>query len=62
MVDWMFLMTVAMMARYMANPREGQLEHVLEIFAYLKAHPKSSLVLDDTIPEFDPDRFNDAAD
>ena len=62
MVDWIFLMPVAMMARYMANPREGHLERVLEICAYLKAHPRSSLVLDNTVPEFDPDRFNDAAD
>ena len=55
-------MPVAMMARYMANSREGHLECVLEIFAYLKAHPRSSLVLDNTVPEFDPDKFNDAAD
>lgn len=54
------LMPVAMMSRYMAAPREGHLEQVLHIFAYLKNRPKSTMVFDDTVPEFDENRFNKA--
>ena len=46
----------------MAAPREGHIEQVLHIFAYLKAHARSSMVFDDTIPSFDDSRFNDGAD
>ena len=53
------LMSVSMMSRYMASPREGHLEQVLQIFAFLKRHNKTSLVFDDTNPQFDESRFND---
>jgi hypothetical protein len=51
------LMPVAMMSRYMAAPREGHLEHVLHVFAYLKKYDKSSMLFDDSRPEFDEARF-----
>ncbi len=56
------LMPVAMMSRYMAAPREGHMEKVLTIFAYLKTHDHSRMVFDDTIPDFDESRFNGGAD
>jgi hypothetical protein len=51
------LVNVAMLSRYLAAPREGDLEQVFHIFGYLKSHGRSSLVLDDTEPFFDEDRF-----
>jgi hypothetical protein len=54
------LMAVSMMSRYMAAPREGHLEQVLHIFAYLKHHPRSNLVFDDSVPEFEESRFHKA--
>jgi hypothetical protein len=53
-------MPVAMMSRYMAAPREGHLEQVLQIFAYLKKHSRSTMVFDDTVPYFEEERFNKA--
>ena len=41
---------VSMLSRYLANPRVGHLEEAIHIFAYLKAHNKSSVVMDDSTP------------
>jgi hypothetical protein len=38
---------VSKLSRYLAAPREGHLEQVFHIFAYLKHHPKSRMVFDD---------------
>jgi hypothetical protein len=38
---------VSKLTRYLAAPREGHLEQVFHIFAYLKHHPKSQMVFDD---------------
>ena len=51
------IVAVSMLSRYLAAPREGHLEQTLHIFAYLKAHNRSSLVFDDTFPDFDESRF-----
>lgn len=48
---------VSMLSRYLAMPRTGHLEETLHIFAYLKAHPKSAMVMDDSVPRFDESRF-----
>jgi hypothetical protein len=41
------LVDVSKLSRYLAAPREGHLEQVFHIFAYLKHHPKSRMVFDD---------------
>jgi hypothetical protein len=41
----------------LAAPRQGHLEQVLHIFAYLKHYGRSSLIMDDTVPEVDEQRF-----
>jgi hypothetical protein len=53
------LMAVAMMSSYMAAPRQGHLDNVLHIFAYLKKHPQSTMIFDDTEPSFDESRFTE---
>jgi hypothetical protein len=51
------LVNVAMMSRFLAEPRRGHLEQVFHIFGYLKEFKKSAMVFDDTIPWFDESRF-----
>jgi len=51
------LIDVAMLSRFLAAPREGHLEQVFHIFAYLKKHGRSAIVFDDTLPEIDENRF-----
>lgn len=53
------LVDVSLMSRFMTTPREGHLEQVFHIFAYLKKHDKSSMVFDDTRPQFDEARFKE---
>lgn len=53
------LMPVSLMSRYLASAREGHLDQVFHIFAYLKAHDRSTLVFDDTYPTFGDKRFRD---
>jgi hypothetical protein len=45
---------VSMMAAYTTAPRIGHLEAVIHIFAFLKHHPRSRLVFDDSYIEFEP--------
>jgi len=51
------LVDVSMMSRFLAAPREGHLDQVFHIFAYLKKYSKSAMVFDDTVPVFDQTRF-----
>jgi hypothetical protein len=51
------MVAVSMLSRYLASPREGHLEEAIHIFAYLKAHNRSSIVMDDSSPVFDESRF-----
>jgi hypothetical protein len=52
------LMPVSLMSRYLlVSARQGHLEQVVHIFAYLKHHPRSMMVFDDTIPTFRGKRF-----
>jgi hypothetical protein len=48
---------VALLSQSLAAPREGHLEEVFHVFAYLKAHDRSSLVFDPRPFENDPSRF-----
>ena len=51
------LVATAMMSRHTVNPRRGHLEQVFHIFAFLKAHDRSTMVFDDTEPFFEEQRF-----
>lgn len=51
------MVPVSMMSRYLVSAREGQLNQVFHIFAYLKEHERSTIVFDDTEPWFDDRRF-----
>jgi hypothetical protein len=47
------LLEVSLLSQYQANPREGHLEQILHIFAFLKAHPKLTLYLSPELPNLD---------
>ena len=42
-----------MLSRYVVSPREGHLQQVFHLFAYLKHHKQSQMVFDDSEPVFD---------
>ena len=52
---------IALLSHYLVNPRQGHLEAIFHIFAYLKRHERCAMVFDDKIlnfakadfPEFD---------
>jgi hypothetical protein len=48
---------VSMLAAHIAMPREGHLDAVLRIFAYLKRKHNSRLILDPTYPQIDFKEF-----
>ena len=48
---------VSMLSSYLALPREGHLEQVYNIFAYLKQHHNSRIVFDPSYPHIDPSIF-----
>jgi hypothetical protein len=48
---------VSRMSSFMASPREGHLQQLFHIFAYLKNKPRSTLVFDDSYPDVDQGRF-----
>jgi hypothetical protein len=51
------LVAVSMLSRYVVSPREGHLQQVFHVFAYLKHHTRSKMVFDDSEPVFDESRF-----
>ena len=51
------LVAVSMLSRYLVSPREGHLQQVFHLFAYLKHHKRSRMVFDDSEPVFDPNAF-----
>jgi hypothetical protein len=53
-------MEVSMLASHNVLPREGHLEAVYHIFAYLKNHENSKVVFDDAMPEIDERKFTKA--
>ena len=53
---------VSMLAAYSAAPRQGHLAAVLHVFAYLKKHPRSKLVLDPKYVDHDPHTEHDWKD
>ena len=52
------LMPVSLFSRYLAQAREGHLNQVFHIFAYLKHYDKLKIVFDDSCPEIDDSRFH----
>jgi hypothetical protein len=53
---------VSMLSTFLAAPRQGHLNEVLHIFAYLKRYKKSTMVFDDTLPNLDESIFQQNAD
>ena len=53
------MMPVSMLSRYLVSAREGNLDQVFHVFAYLKTHETSTMVFDDTEPDFDDRRFKE---
>ena len=51
------LVAVSMLSRYVVSPREGHLQQLFHIFAYLKHHKRSKMVFDDTEPVFNESSF-----
>ena len=43
-----------MLSSYQAAPREGHLDQIYHIFAYLKGRPKLTLYFDPSQPNLDP--------
>lgn len=52
------LTELSLLSPYQASPRQGHLEQVIHIFAYLKKHPKLTLYFDPQEPILDPNMFN----
>ena len=47
-----------MLSHYVVSLREGHLQQVFHLFAYLKHHKRSKMVFDDTEPVFDESSFH----
>ena len=52
------IMPVSLMSRYLAQAREGHMDQVFHMFAYLKEYNRSCLVFDDSLPSIDESRFH----
>jgi hypothetical protein len=50
-------LSVALLAQYLVQPRVGHLDQVFHIFAYLKMHSRSRIVLDVSKPIVDEQQF-----
>ncbi len=50
-------MPVSLMYRYLVSAREGHLQQLFHVFAYLKQYDQSTMVFDDTEPSYDPRQF-----
>jgi hypothetical protein len=46
------MVEAGLLSRYMAAPREGHLDQMFHIFAYLKKYNRSTLAFDWTVPQF----------
>jgi hypothetical protein len=51
------LLEIALLSQYSASPREGHLEQLLHIFAFLRKHPKFTLYLSPELPLMDLGEF-----
>ena len=48
---------VTLLSQYQTSPREGHLEQLLHIFAYLDKKPKVTLYMNPTLPKIDYSEF-----
>ena len=53
------MVETGLLARFQACPREGHLDQLFHMFAYLKKYNRSALVFDWTEPELDESRFQE---
>jgi hypothetical protein len=53
------IVEVGLLARFQANPRQGHLEQMFHVFAYLKRYNRSALVFDWTEPDLDTTMFKE---
>ena len=51
------MVPISMLSRYVVSPREGHLQQVFHVFAYMKHHKRSRMVFDDSEPVFDEGAF-----
>ena len=51
------MLEVALLSSFLANPREGHLDAVYNIFAYLEKHSSAPMAFDDLIPNLNPGAF-----
>ena len=56
------LLEVSLLSQYQASPREGHLEQLLHIFAFLRKHPKLTLYLSPELPRMDFGEFRTKKD
>jgi hypothetical protein len=49
--------SVSMMSQHLALPRQGHLDNLFHIFAYLKCHERSKVVFDETRVSWDENKF-----
>ena len=54
------LVAISLMSRYLVSARVGHLEQLFHVFAYIKHHKRSSIVFDDTMPDYAADRWTQA--
>jgi hypothetical protein len=52
------IVPVSLLSRYLVSPRQGHLEQVYRIFAYLKQYNRPMLIFDDTEPKFHDSTFH----
>ena len=50
-------LSMALLAQYLAQPRVGHLHQAFCVFAYLKTHPRSRIILDDSGPYVYEEQF-----
>jgi hypothetical protein len=50
-------LSIALLAQYLVQPRVGHLDQIFHVFAYLKAHIRSRIILDDSKPLVDETQF-----
>ena len=51
------LTELSLLSAYQASPRQGHLEHLIDIFAYVKKHPKITIYFDPTPARLDESTF-----
>lgn len=54
------LTELSMLSSYQASPREGHLEHIINIFSYIKKNIKLTLYFDPAPPRIDQGMFTDS--